>query len=70
MAASEYVSVHSQSNTEEAALALKRTKLKQDSEGERQAPTAIYLAHGLEPLRAAAIINLEIPQSAFRLQLS
>jgi hypothetical protein len=49
MAASEYVSVHSQSDTEEAELAHERTKLKQDSKGERQALTAIYVARGLEP---------------------
>jgi VIT1/CCC1 family predicted Fe2+/Mn2+ transporter len=36
MAASEYVSVHSQADTEEAELALERTKLKQDNKGERQ----------------------------------
>lgn len=64
MAASEYVSVHSQSNTEEAALALKRAKLKQDSEGERQAPTAIYLAHDLELLCAAPINTFAPPRHA------
>lgn len=52
MAASEYVSVHSQADTEEAELALERTKLKQDNKGERQALTAIYVARGLEPLLA------------------
>ena len=36
MAASEYVSVHSQADTEEAELALERTKLKKDNKGERQ----------------------------------
>jgi len=41
MAASEYVSVHSQADTEEAELALERTKLKQDNKSERQALTAI-----------------------------
>ena len=51
MAASEYVSVHSQADTEEAELALERTKLKQDNKGERQALTAIYVARGLEPPR-------------------
>ena len=49
MAASEYVSVHSQADTEEAELALERIKLKQDNKGERQALTAIYVARGLEP---------------------
>jgi VIT1/CCC1 family predicted Fe2+/Mn2+ transporter len=41
MAASEYVSLHSQADTEEAELALERTKLKQDNKGERQALTAV-----------------------------
>ncbi|MGA9127676.1 MAG: VIT family protein [Terracidiphilus sp.] len=52
MAASEYVSVHSQADTEEAELAFERTKLKCDSKGERQALTAIYVARGLDPLLA------------------
>jgi len=55
MAASEYVSVHSQADTEEAELALERTKLKQDNKGERQALTAIYVARGLEPLLATRV---------------
>jgi VIT1/CCC1 family predicted Fe2+/Mn2+ transporter len=49
MAASEYVSVHSQADTEEAELALERTRLKQNNKGERQALAAIYVARGLEP---------------------
>jgi VIT1/CCC1 family predicted Fe2+/Mn2+ transporter len=49
MAASEYVSVHSQADTEEAELALERTKLKKDNKGERQTLTAIYEARGLDP---------------------
>ena len=52
MAASEYVSVHSQADTEAAELALERTKLKQDNKSERQALTAIYVARGIEPLLA------------------
>jgi len=52
MAASEYVSVHSQADTEEAELDLERTKLKQDNKGERKALTAIYVARGLQPLLA------------------
>jgi len=43
---------HSQADTEEAELALERTKLKQDNKSERQALTAIYVARGLEPLLA------------------
>jgi VIT1/CCC1 family predicted Fe2+/Mn2+ transporter len=55
MAASEYVSVHSQADTEAAELAIERTKLKQDNKGERQALTAIYVARGLEPLLASQV---------------
>ena len=55
MAASEYVSVHSQADTEAAELALERKKLKQDNKGERQALTAIYVARGLEPLLASQV---------------
>jgi VIT1/CCC1 family predicted Fe2+/Mn2+ transporter len=47
MAASEYVSVHSQADTEEAELAIERTKHKKDNKGERQALAAIYVARGL-----------------------
>ena len=49
MAASEYVSMHSQADTEEAELTLERTKLKKDNNGERQALTAICEARGLDP---------------------
>ena len=52
MAASEYVSVHSQADTEEAELNLERTRLKQDNKNEHKAVTAIYIARGLEPLLA------------------
>jgi VIT1/CCC1 family predicted Fe2+/Mn2+ transporter len=52
MATSEYVSVHSQADTEEAELALERTKLKTDSIGERHALTAIYMARGLDSILA------------------
>jgi len=55
MAASEYVSVHSQTDTEEAELAVERTKLKKDNKGERQPLTAIYVVRGLEPLLAAQV---------------
>ena len=64
MAASEYVSVHSQADTEEAELALERTKLKQDNKGERQALTAIYVARGIEPLLANQVAQQLIPSGA------
>ncbi|HEY6412968.1 MAG TPA: VIT family protein [Edaphobacter sp.] len=49
MAAGEYVSVHSQADTEEADLALERKELKTDDLGEHKELAAIYVARGLEP---------------------
>ncbi len=48
MAAGEYVSVHSQADTEEAELALERSELASDYLGEIRELTAIYVARGLE----------------------
>jgi VIT1/CCC1 family predicted Fe2+/Mn2+ transporter len=48
MAAGEFVSVHSQEDTEAADLARESDELKQDPEGERQELSAIYVARGLE----------------------
>ncbi|WP_373510010.1 VIT1/CCC1 transporter family protein [Thiocapsa sp.] len=49
MAAGEYVSVHSQADTEKADLARERTELEQDPSAERRELAAIYVARGLEP---------------------
>jgi VIT1/CCC1 family predicted Fe2+/Mn2+ transporter len=48
MAAGEYVSVHSQADTEEAELTLERTELKNDNKGEHLELAAIYEARGLD----------------------
>jgi VIT1/CCC1 family predicted Fe2+/Mn2+ transporter len=48
MAAGEYVSVHSQADTEEADLKLERAELKTDNEGERKELMEIYVARGLD----------------------
>jgi VIT1/CCC1 family predicted Fe2+/Mn2+ transporter len=48
MAAGEYVSVHSQADTEQAELELERTELKADDRGEHKELAAIYVARGLE----------------------
>lgn len=48
MAAGEYVSVHSQADTEEADLALEREELKTDDMGEHKELAAIYVARGLD----------------------
>jgi vacuolar iron transporter family protein len=49
MAAGEYVSVHSQEDTEQADLALERIELKTDNSGEHAELAAIYVERGLEP---------------------
>ncbi len=49
MAAGEYVSVHSQADTEKAALELERTELEEDDRGEHKELAAIYVSRGLEP---------------------
>ena len=48
MGAGEYVSVHSQADTEQADLKLERAELKTDDEGERRELAAIYVKRGLD----------------------
>ena len=55
MAAGEYVSVHSQADTEEAELNLERTELREDDKGEQKELSAIYVARGLEPSLAKQV---------------
>jgi vacuolar iron transporter family protein len=55
MASGEYVSVHSQADTEDAELALERTELKTDVKGEHDELTAIYVARGLQPALAKQV---------------
>jgi vacuolar iron transporter family protein len=55
MAAGEYVSVHSQADTEEAELQLERAELKADDKGEHKELTAIYVARGLDPALAKQV---------------
>jgi VIT1/CCC1 family predicted Fe2+/Mn2+ transporter len=57
MAAGEYVSVHSQKDTEEADLALERTELRTDDRGEHQELAAIYVGRGLDPTLARQVAN-------------
>ena len=49
MATGEYVSVHSQADTEEAALAQERAELEGDFAGESRELTDIYVRRGLDP---------------------
>jgi VIT1/CCC1 family predicted Fe2+/Mn2+ transporter len=48
MAAGEYVSVHSQADTERADLERERAELKSNDKGEHQELAAIYVARGLD----------------------
>src|ERR1019366_1367990 len=55
MAAGEYVSVHTQADTEHADLALERAELKADPKGEHQELAAIYVKRGLDPSLAKQV---------------
>jgi len=48
MAAGEYVSVHSQADTEQAELKLEHRELEADDKGEHEELAAIYVARGLD----------------------
>jgi len=55
MAAGEYVSVHSQADTEQADLKLERAELKTDDKGEHKELAAIYVGRGLHPALAKQV---------------
>lgn len=55
MAAGEYVSVHSQADTEHADLARESAELKQDPVGEQRELAGIYVGRGLSPALAAQV---------------
>src|ERR1700689_3088792 len=57
MAAGEYVSVHSQADTEQADLALERAEIKADDKGEHMELMAIYRARGLDPPLAKKVAD-------------
>lgn len=57
MAAGEYVSVHSQADTEQADLALERQELKTDDVGEHRELAAIYVDRGLDPALAKQVAD-------------
>src|SRR6266446_458399 len=52
MAAGEYVSVHSQADTEQAELARERTELTEDDQGEHEELMELYVGRGLDPALA------------------
>jgi len=55
MAAGEYVSVHSQADTEKADLDLERREIESDQAGEHDELADIYVARGLEPALAKTV---------------
>ena len=55
MAAGEYVSVHSQADTEKADLARERAELETDADAEKRELTAIYLDRGLDQALALQV---------------
>jgi VIT1/CCC1 family predicted Fe2+/Mn2+ transporter len=55
MAAGEYVSVHSQADTEAAALDVERAELKSDNTNEHEELAAIYVGRGLDPALAKQV---------------
>ena len=57
MAAGEYVSVHSQADTEKADLELERAELKTNDKSEHQELAAIYVARGLKPALAKEVAD-------------
>ena len=57
MAAGEYVSVHSQADTEQADLARERAELRADDKGEHKELMAIYVGRGLDPSLAKQVTD-------------
>jgi VIT1/CCC1 family predicted Fe2+/Mn2+ transporter len=55
MAAGEYVSVHSQADTEQAEVELERAELQADDKGEHTELMALYVARGLDPSLAKQV---------------
>ena len=55
MAAGEYVSVHSQADTEQADLARERAELRADPAGEQRELAGLFVARGLAPALAAQV---------------
>ena len=55
MAAGEYVSVHSQADTEKADLERERRELETDGHGEQRELAAIYVGRGLQPALAKEV---------------
>ncbi len=65
MAAGEYVSVSSQSDTEQADMARERRELHDDPESERAELAAIYETRGLTPALALEVADQPMAKDAF-----
>ncbi len=57
MAAGEYVSVHSQADTEQADIERERREIKKDYPGESKELAAIYVGRGLDPALAKQVAD-------------
>ena len=57
MAAGEYVSVHSQADSEQADLQRESAELTADDRGEHKELTEIYVRRGLDPFLAKEVAN-------------
>lgn len=66
MAAGEYVSVSSQSDTEKADLAREKKELATDAAGERKELTNIYIERGLEPALAKQVADQLMKHDALK----
>src|SRR5258706_13661503 len=64
MAAGEYVSVHSQADTEHADLERERKELQSDDQGERHELAALYVGAGLGPAVAEHVADELIAHDA------
>src|ERR1019366_9258730 len=66
MAAGEYVSVHSQADTEKADLKLERAELRSDDAGEHRELASIYVARGLDRKLARQVADQLMAHDALR----
>ena len=66
MAAGEYVSVHSQADTEQADLEREKQELKADDAGEHRELAAIYVTRGLDPELAKQVADQLMARDALR----
>jgi VIT1/CCC1 family predicted Fe2+/Mn2+ transporter len=64
MAAGEYVSVHSQADTEAADLAREAAELNNDPTGEHRELSAIYVGRGLDPALAKQVADQPMERDA------